>query len=72
MAQGDEIRDYLEQTARDFGIYNHITFGVDVSGADFNSETDLWTVDVLVDGEPTVIVTRFLYMCTGYYRYDQG
>lgn len=72
VAQGDEIRDYLEQTARDFGIYNHITFGVDVSGADFNSETDLWTVDVLVDGEPTVIVTRFLYMCTGYYRYEKG
>lgn len=72
MAEGDEIRDYLEQTAHDFGIYDHIQFDVDVAGADFDTATDLWTVDVIADGVPGVIVTRFLYMCTGYYRYETG
>ncbi|MBM7365648.1 flavin-containing monooxygenase [Gordonia hydrophobica] len=72
VAQGGEIREYLEQTASDFGIAEHITFNVDVAGADFDTSTDLWTVDALIDGEPTAIVTRFLYMCTGYYRYETG
>ncbi|EGD54860.1 flavin-containing monooxygenase [Gordonia neofelifaecis] len=70
IAEGDEIREYLEKTARDFGIYDHITFDVDVAGADFDTTTDLWTVDALVEGVPTTVVTRFLYMCTGYYRYE--
>ncbi|MGB3301286.1 flavin-containing monooxygenase [Gordonia sp. (in: high G+C Gram-positive bacteria)] len=72
IAEGDEIRHYLEQTAHEFGIYSHIQFEVDVTGADFDTSTDLWTVDVLVDGVPRAIVTRFLYMCTGYYKYESG
>ncbi|WP_026918184.1 flavin-containing monooxygenase [Gordonia shandongensis] len=72
VARGDEIREYLERTAEEFGIAERITFDVDVTGADFDSATDLWTVDALVDGEPTTFVTRFLYMCTGYYRYEAG
>ncbi len=71
-AEGDEIRDYLEATARDFGIYPHIRFATQVVSADFSSETDLWTVDLLVDGEPRSVTARFLYACTGYYRYDAG
>ncbi|MFT4085548.1 MAG: NAD(P)/FAD-dependent oxidoreductase [Gordonia sp. (in: high G+C Gram-positive bacteria)] len=72
MAQGGEIRDYLESSAREFGIYPHITFGVDVQRADFDSSTDLWTVEATVSGEQVTYATRFLYMCTGYYRYDEG
>lgn len=72
MAEGDEIRDYLENTARDFGIHPHIRFSTEVVSADFDTETDLWTVDMLVEGEPRTITTRFLYLCTGYYRYDAG
>ncbi|WP_143965863.1 flavin-containing monooxygenase [Gordonia zhaorongruii] len=72
IARGDEIREYLESTAKDFGIYDRITFDVEVTAADFDSTTDLWTVDVIVEGEPATIVTRFLYMSTGYFRYDAG
>ncbi|GAC57822.1 putative monooxygenase [Gordonia hirsuta DSM 44140 = NBRC 16056] len=70
--EGGEIRDYLEATARDFGIYPHIQFSTQVVSAAFSTQTDLWTVDMLVDGEPRTIATRFLYACTGYYRYDAG
>jgi len=72
MAHGDEIRDYLEQTARDFGIYPHITFRTEVLAADFDTGTDLWTVDAIVDGQPRTLTARFLYMCTGYYSYDHA
>lgn len=71
-AEGGEIRDYLESTARDFGIYPHIRFRTEVVAADFSTETDLWTVDLRVDGEPRTVTARFFYACTGYYRYDAG
>lgn len=72
MAEGGEIRDYLEATARDFGIYGHIQFSTEVVSADFDTATDLWTVDLTVDGEPQTVTARFFYLCTGYYRYDTG
>lgn len=71
-AEGDEIRDYLEQTARDFGIYPNIRFSTRVVSANFSTETDLWTVDLIVGSEPRTVTARFLYSCTGYYRYDAG
>ncbi|MFZ2511323.1 MAG: NAD(P)/FAD-dependent oxidoreductase [Gordonia sp. (in: high G+C Gram-positive bacteria)] len=71
-AEGGEIRDYLETTARDFGIYPHIRFRTQVLAADFSTETDLWSVDLLVEGEPQTVTARFFYACTGYYRYDAG
>lgn len=72
MATGGEIQDYLEQTARDFGIVHHIVFQTDVSTANFDSATDTWTVETTVAGQPRTFRTRFLYLCTGYYRYDAG
>ncbi|MCK0438894.1 NAD(P)/FAD-dependent oxidoreductase [Gordonia alkaliphila] len=72
MATGGEIRDYLENTARDFGIYPHIQFSTEVVSANFDTDTDLWTVDLLVDDEPRTERARMLYLCTGYFRYDAG
>ena len=72
MAEGAEICEYIEQSARDFGIYPHIRFSTQVVSADFDSSTDLWTVDLLTDDGTRTVTTRFLYLCTGYYRYDAG
>jgi cation diffusion facilitator CzcD-associated flavoprotein CzcO/short-subunit dehydrogenase len=72
IAEGHEIRQYLEDSARDFGIMPHIRFGTEVLAANFDTTTDLWTVDVRTDGEPATYQARFLYGCTGYYRYDTG
>jgi cation diffusion facilitator CzcD-associated flavoprotein CzcO len=42
-------------------------------GASWSSADALWTVDVeRGDGERMQITCQFLYMCTGYYAYDQG
>ena len=72
IAQGHEIRQYLEDSARDFGIAPHIRFRTEVVAANFDTGTDLWTVDVRTDGEPATYQARFLYSCTGYFRYDAG
>ncbi|MFT3660796.1 MAG: NAD(P)/FAD-dependent oxidoreductase [Gordonia sp. (in: high G+C Gram-positive bacteria)] len=72
MARGEEIRNYIESSARDFGIHPHISFSTQVLAADFDTAVDKWTVRMSVDGADRVVTARFLYLCTGYYRYDAG
>lgn len=77
--QGDEIRDYLEETAVEFGIDSHIRYRHRVRAADWDSQTARWTITIehpnaSAKGEPETsqIRCRFLIGCTGYYRYDRG
>ncbi len=72
IADGAAILQYLQDTAREFGIDRRIRFGCRVSRVAWSSEEALWTVDIERDGEMTNIRCNFLFMCTGYYRYDQG
>ncbi|GAA3025085.1 NAD(P)/FAD-dependent oxidoreductase [Gordonia defluvii] len=72
VALGHEIREYLADAAQHFGIDKHIDFGVKVIAANFDTSTDRWTVTTEVDGETREYVARFLYVCSGYYRYDRG
>ncbi len=72
IADGGEIRQYLVDAARDYGIDKNIRHGVHVLSADFDTTTDLWTVDATVDGQPVTYSSRFLFLCTGYYDYDSG
>jgi cation diffusion facilitator CzcD-associated flavoprotein CzcO len=44
-----------------------------VTRAAWSSERAVWTLDIEREGhEPIRIEARFLWMCTGYYRYDAG
>jgi cation diffusion facilitator CzcD-associated flavoprotein CzcO len=70
---GAEIRDYLEATAVEYGIDEHIRFRSQVTAADWSSEASRWTVTVTDgDGGERVLRSRFLIGCTGYYRYEEG
>ncbi|MGV9711592.1 flavin-containing monooxygenase [Gordonia sp. NPDC003424] len=71
MAQGGDIRDYVEATARKHGIYEHIRFGHKVQTTDWDSATDTWTLAAEVDGRSQTYRTRFVYFATGYYNYDE-
>ncbi|MEA1942019.1 MAG: NAD(P)/FAD-dependent oxidoreductase [Pseudomonadota bacterium] len=71
-ADGPSIREYIEDTARESGIDQHIRFGHRVVGADWDSEAGLWTVTAEHGGERVVLTCRFVMLCSGYYRYDQG
>ncbi len=72
-ADGAAIRDYIESTAKAFGIDQHIRFGHRMVRAAWSSESGTWTVTVERTGQsPTRITCSFLYACTGYYTYDRG
>lgn len=72
VADGADIRDYLEQTARRHGIYRHIRFSTHVLSVDWDSATDTWTVRCESDGGATTYRARFLFFGSGYYDYDAG
>jgi cation diffusion facilitator CzcD-associated flavoprotein CzcO len=72
MADGNRIRDYLIDTAHKHGIDAHIRFGSHVRAADWDSDTDTWTVSVEHDGEPRTYTARFLFFGSGYYNYDEA
>jgi monooxygenase len=74
IADGDSILSYVRDTAVDHGVERHIRFGHRVVRAEWSTADARWTVEVVrADTQETVRVTcGFLFMCTGYYRYDEG
>ncbi|MCW2831651.1 MAG: FAD-containing monooxygenase EthA [Aeromicrobium sp.] len=72
IADGDDIRTYIEDAADEFGIREHIRFGHRVVSASWSSTDARWTVTSQVDGVEIVQTASFLYLCSGYYSYDTG
>lgn len=84
IADGDSIREYVRRTSRAFGVDRHIRFHHKVVAAAWSSADALWTVTVErsepsprenVEASLHSVVTltcSFLYVCSGYYRYDKG
>jgi cation diffusion facilitator CzcD-associated flavoprotein CzcO len=72
IADGDHIREYLTTAAQQFGIDKHIHFNTHVQSANWDSETDTWTVQTVQDGVAKSYRGRFLFCGTGYYNYDEG
>ncbi len=76
IAEGQSILDYVKDTAREYGIDRNIQFERKVTGAEWDSSTARWTVQVEhTDGERVEqlqYTCNFLYMCSGYYDYEEG
>jgi monooxygenase len=74
IADGPSILKYVRDTARENDIERHIRFGHRVMCAAWSSADELWTVDVeRGDAKERVQIScNFLFMCSGYYRYDEG
>jgi monooxygenase len=74
IADGPSIRRYIEHTAREYRLEQAIRYHHGVVGASWSSADARWTVRVLRGdtGETLQLTCRFLYICTGYYRYDAG
>lgn len=73
IVDGAAIRDYVEDTARAYGIDRAIRFGRRVRAADWDGDTGRWTVAVEDgSGELTTMTCRWLSICSGYYDYDAG
>ncbi|MFC3067821.1 flavin-containing monooxygenase [Phenylobacterium soli] len=72
IADGPSILKYVRDTARDHDIERHIRYGHKVVSAAWSSEDACWTVTAQKDGKPVRIACNFLFLCGGYYDYDQG
>jgi len=65
---GADIRQYVEDTAREFGIFDRIRFNERVKNAEWSSKQGRWTVET----DRGRFTCSFLYLATGYYDYAGG
>lgn len=72
IADGDSIRDYVQETAKEYGVDNDVRYHHKVLSADWDSATARWTVTAEHAGETVRLSSSFLYVNSGYYRYDEG
>jgi cation diffusion facilitator CzcD-associated flavoprotein CzcO len=71
IADGASILKYISETAREYGLDQHIRYGHRVTDAYWSSEEAEWTVHAEAD-TAVRIRARMLLICAGYYRYEQG
>ena len=72
IVEGSAIRDYVEDTAREFGIFDTIRFGHRVVRASWSSQDRRWTVEAEHEGTVRSFTCSFLFACSGYYDYGGG
>jgi len=74
IADGPSIRNYVNETADENRIREHICFNHKVLSAAWSTDQAAWTVTAeRSDTDETVQFScNFLYMCGGYYSYDEG
>lgn len=74
IADGHSILRYIEETAREHGVTDHISYGRRVTALGWDSDEARWTAEVscVETGGTETVTAAFVYSCTGYYRYDEG
>jgi monooxygenase len=74
ISDGEAILDYVRETARDGRIDTKIRFQHRVVRAEWSSEEGLWSVEAerVDSGEGVRLTCNYLWVCSGYYRYDKG
>jgi cation diffusion facilitator CzcD-associated flavoprotein CzcO len=74
IADGASILRYIEDTAAESGVDEHIRFRTRVVAATWSTDDAVWhvTAERVDTGERFELSAGFLFSCTGYYRYDHG
>src|SRR6266852_3707846 len=78
IADGPRILNYVRETAAENGIDKKIRFNHRVKRASWSTPDARWTVEAerSVRGEGAAEIVRFtcnfLFMCSGYYKYEEG
>ena len=72
IGEGADILAYLEETAHAYGVDGRVRLGHRVVRAAWSGDEARWRVTVAHDGRESEVACRFLWVCTGYYRYDRG
>lgn len=74
IVNGEDIRAYIEATARDHDLGGMIRFDHRLLSADWSTSESCWHLrfDDGDDRGETTVRARLIYMATGYYDYDAG
>ncbi|MCP5433435.1 MAG: NAD(P)/FAD-dependent oxidoreductase [Alphaproteobacteria bacterium] len=74
IADGPSILAYVRDTARENGIEEHIRYRHRMVRASWSSPEARWTVEAERGdtGETVRLTCSFLFMCSGYYKYEAG
>ena len=74
LAKGGDIRHYVAETAREFNLADKVHYGLHITGADWSSDDQQWTVTATHEktGETRQFTCHFMLNCAGYYNFDHG
>jgi len=72
MADGPSIKAYIEEVVESYNLDRYIRLGHRLLKADWRDAEEMWSFVLECDGEELEGRCRFLWLCTGYYNYEQG
>jgi monooxygenase len=74
MADGPSILSYIRDTAAEYGVEKSIRYHHRVRRASWSSDDARWTIEAEAGPDKMVVqlTCNFLYLCTGYYDYENG
>ncbi len=74
LADGPSILEYVRETAEESGVTGKIRYNHRVVSAAWSTEEARWAIEAerTDTGERVRLTCGFLFMCSGYYRYDEG
>lgn len=69
IADGPSIVEYVDKTAKEYGIDKNVRYNHDVVGLDWSSKQQIWNVDVRVDGQKQILRAHQVIAGTGFFDY---
>ncbi|MEO6390893.1 MAG: NAD(P)/FAD-dependent oxidoreductase, partial [Pyrinomonadaceae bacterium] len=74
IADGPAILSYIRETAEEFQLTEKIRYHHRVRHASWSSNESQWTIEVEAGDEGSLarFTCNFIYLCTGYYDYENG
>lgn len=72
IADGPAILDYINETAQESNLDDHIHYNHKVVSVNWTSEDSKWQIQATVGGQVISFSCNFLFLCSGYYSYDNG
>ena len=72
LADGASICEYLQETIDENRLNQKIKFKHAIESANWNSEAQLWELNVDNNGKTEQWTANFVVSCTGYYNYTNG
>jgi cation diffusion facilitator CzcD-associated flavoprotein CzcO len=74
IATADEILKYMGEVIEENDLGRHIRYRHEVGSASWSSTDNLWTITATDtdSGQQRTFTANFLWMCQGYYKFEQG